>query len=29
MRTNARGGEACAWGSLTTSSKLALPQRLH
>lgn len=29
IRTNTRGGEACAWGSLTTSSKLSLPQRLQ
>ncbi|MCX5895692.1 MAG: crossover junction endodeoxyribonuclease RuvC [Proteobacteria bacterium] len=29
IRTRAQGGEACAWGSLKTSSKLSLPQRLH
>jgi crossover junction endodeoxyribonuclease RuvC len=29
IRTRARGGEACAWGSLTTSSKQELPQRLQ
>ena len=29
IRTRARGGEACTWGSLKTSAKLSLPQRLQ
>lgn len=29
IRTKTRGGEVCAWGSLTTSSKQTLPQRLQ
>jgi crossover junction endodeoxyribonuclease RuvC len=29
IRTRAQGGEACVWGSLKTSSKLSLPQRLQ
>ncbi len=29
VRTRARGGEACDWGSLKTSSRLSLPQRLQ
>ncbi len=29
IRTRHRGGEACAWGSLRTSSKLTIPHRLQ
>ncbi len=29
VRTRTRGGEACDWGSLKTSSQLSLPRRLQ